>query len=61
MSNVVHFPKAKPNRRMLDIYPAGRGMRGLDAMLPVDLANQFVAMIKPRECQCDMKRRMILR
>ena len=46
MSNVTRFPKAKPDQGMLDIYRASQGMRGLDALLPIELADRIIEMIK---------------
>jgi hypothetical protein len=33
-------------RGVIDIYRAGQGLHGYDAMLPVDLADQIIRMIK---------------
>jgi hypothetical protein len=46
MSNIVQLPTAEPQQGMLDIYRAGCGMRGIDAMLPIELAKQVVDLIK---------------
>jgi hypothetical protein len=46
MSAIIPFPKAKPPQGMLDIYSAGQGLRGFDAMLPIALADRVLEIIK---------------